>query len=261
MKSIGKLLFVIFLALCTISVAFAEEEWKDISFFKRIDYKIRVIKHYPPIVLDLDKAFNETLPDKLEPIVYMLPAICKDYDKWKSYCTDSYIDALQMTKEKFEEKSNIDLKKDYAGYRFVSVFYEVDYLIDDKEYSFIACRRDPENINEYPQDMQKYIKEKGGVGAFLLFKEDGIWKNHDIDNRLFYDGELEFSTLDLLNKDLILKFSPYDLLITIMEKGFVYKSKEHVSVWPFEPSETLKTDSYVPTYHSYNYLKSRPRKK
>ncbi|MFH1777390.1 MAG: hypothetical protein ABH952_07530 [Candidatus Omnitrophota bacterium] len=146
-----------------------------------------------------------------------------DYNGWKEYHTQKYIDTTKMTKEKFENKQKINLKKDYPDYRFMSVLYEVDYLFDGKEYSIIVDHIGPQKLEEFT------FNRKSASGC-LLIKENGKWKNHDFDlSQLSYDGFLDFAD--------------FDNLIRIVETGFVYKSKKHLGVLTFEPCDVLKTDS------------------
>ena len=226
MRFFNKMVFLIFCStFLNFSVNAEEKKWNDVAYFKRQDIKMRLIKHEPPLVLEWGKLTNgKELPSKLKPLAvqsyYTLMNI--DYNEWKTYFTPAYIKNARMTKETFEKNKKRNMK-DYPNRRFNSILYEVDYMIAGKEYSMVVISRGPEKVT-------KWSKDKASALASLLIKEDGKWKVGDLDfKNLPYDGLKNFTNFNLLEK--------------IIKTGFVYKSNKHGSVWPFEPSEILKTDS------------------
>ena len=225
MKHVNKLVVILILTFSIFSTAIATE-WTDVTYFKRIDIKMRLTKHDPPIVLEWGKLVGSgELSDKLKAIAvatYYSNMDDIDYNKWKAYCTSDYINDIGMTKEEFERTSKINAKN-YPDFRFLNILYELDYLIGEKEYSLVVIYYSPKKLDKLPST------SKGGV-ADVLIKENVKWKNHVVDiKQPPYAGFYDFTNLEILSR--------------IIETGFVYKSKKHPRLWPFVPCDALKTDS------------------
>jgi len=147
-----------------------------------------------------------------------------DYAKWKSYCTEEYVNILKMNKEEFNnKKKNFNVRK-YPDYQFQNVFYWIDYLIDGKEYCLVVCRYGKTRVERLPKHMQEYGKEHG-ISGTILMKQDGRWKNH-YERKFSYPGVKEFADLEEL--------------LRIEKVGFVIDGIEHPRLHAVMPSKEMR---------------------
>ena len=207
-----------------------EKKWKKVIFFKRQDIKMRLIKYDPPIVLEWGKLTNgEKMPSKLQPLAVQGYFVFMDIDyaEWKSNFTLEYLKFARVSKDKFENfirMKKSSFRADFPSKRFLNILYEIDYMIDGREYSIIVKSTEgTEKIITWPKD------KTSGV-ATVMRKLNDKWVIDNLNTKnLPYEGLLDFTNYNLLEK--------------IIKTGFVYQSRKHGRVWPFEPSEILKTDS------------------
>lgn len=227
-------LFLTIICFCSSSVLgqTQKNEWHNVTYLEPMDFKMRVTTFDKPIVLEwgtlpVDISSTE-VKEKLKclSVSTYFSVLDLDYATWKKYCTEEYVDILEMDEAEFNKKKKIELRRDYPDYQFMNVFYWVDYLIDGKEYSLVVCSYTRTRVEKLPsaEDMQEYGKEHGLSGTMLI-KEGGQWKNH-YEMSVEYPGFKQFANLEELLK--------------IEKAGFAINGIEHPRIYAVEPSEDIR---------------------
>jgi len=227
-------LFLAIICFCSSSVLgqTQQNEWHDVTYLEHMNFKMRVTPFERPIVIEWGQLpagiSSKEAKEKLEclSVSTYFSVLDLDYTTWKTYCTEEYVNILEMDEAEFDKKKKIDLRRDYPDYRFMHVFYWIDYLIEGKEYSLVVCNYNRTRVEEipHPEDMQEYGKEHGLSGT-LLIKEGGQWKNH-YEKSVGYRGFKQFANLGELLK--------------IEKTGFVINGVERSRVYAVIPSEELR---------------------
>lgn len=196
-----------------------------------MNFKMRVTTFEKPLVLEWGKLpadiSSTEVKEKLQclSVSTYFSVLDLEFATWKTYCTEEYVNILKMDKAEFNKKKEIDLKTNYPDYQFMHVFYWIDYLINENEYSLVICSYNRTRIKKVPksEDIPEYAKEHGLSGAMLI-KDRGQWKNH-------YEKSVKYRGLK--------QFADLEELLKIEETGFAINGIEHPRVYSVEPSEEI----------------------
>jgi len=99
------------------------QEWKDLSYFKRIDLKMRVTKFEKPIVVEWGNPEGENITPQIKAASLMMSTSNMDYEEWRALLTEEYINKTKFTKEKFAKYKSVNIKG-HPEYRSIILPFE-----------------------------------------------------------------------------------------------------------------------------------------
>ena len=205
-------------------------EWHDVTYLNHVNFKMKVEVFQQPLVLEWgkvpDKTPSEEVAKKLKCVAVKgnISVLGLDFEEWKQYCSQDYLNALQMNLDKFNRIKSIDVIGEYPDMKYENVLYIINYLINDHEYCLVVSHTGPTALKEFPEILTDFDKTNG-ISASLLIKVDDSWKAH-VFEKIPYSGIRQFKNLDEL--------------LRIEREGFSINGVEYPYIYGFTASDELR---------------------